>query len=354
MNKQKFIELLQNPQGIEPSELKALEDLIKNFPYCQAAHILLSKGTHEHGGMLAEQKLKTASAYTSDRKNLKNIILNLKSPENSQPGPSPSFKAPINNDQQPKNEKTLPKAVVLEPELVEAGPAIISLQEEPFKEDLFREIEDNLKKLHELRKKTGNFSRPLIISDDDTEETKEIPKAKKEVKADNLVSPAKSKKSPDKHIKEEAKEKSKTEEEPISTAKHYITSSRFEDILISGIEEKETTDADLLSGYLEYIKEKGVRYKKDKKAENDIIERFIREEPSIPQLSSDKIEKPQEDLASKGLKASKYPVSENFAKMMTRQGKTDKAIEIYKQLILKYPEKSTYFASQIENLTNNN
>lgn len=43
-------------------------------------------------------------------------------------------------------------------------------------------------------------------------------------------------------------------------------------------------------------------------------------------------------------------VTENLAAILVRQGKKDKAVEVYKKLILKIPEKKAYFATQIEEL----
>jgi TolA-binding protein len=42
--------------------------------------------------------------------------------------------------------------------------------------------------------------------------------------------------------------------------------------------------------------------------------------------------------------------TETLADIYATQGHKDKAIEIYEQLILKYPEKHIYFAAQIERL----
>jgi TolA-binding protein len=39
-----------------------------------------------------------------------------------------------------------------------------------------------------------------------------------------------------------------------------------------------------------------------------------------------------------------------LAQILTRQGKKDKAIEVYKKLIWKFPQKKAYFAAQIEDL----
>ena len=43
-------------------------------------------------------------------------------------------------------------------------------------------------------------------------------------------------------------------------------------------------------------------------------------------------------------------MTETLAKIYTKQGKTDKALEIYNTLLLKFPEKSSYFATLIQNL----
>jgi tetratricopeptide (TPR) repeat protein len=84
--------------------------------------------------------------------------------------------------------------------------------------------------------------------------------------------------------------------------------------------------------------------------QTEIIDQFIKTEPRITSASALDKEAPTKDLAEKSIKAPAELVSENLANIMRKQGKTDKAIEIYEKLMLKYPEKKSYFAEKIESL----
>lgn len=57
--------------------------------------------------------------------------------------------------------------------------------------------------------------------------------------------------------------------------------------------------------------------------------------------------------AEKSVQKSEQVASESLAKLLASQGHTEDAVSMYKQLSLLYPEKSVYFAVQIENLINN-
>ena len=79
-----------------------------------------------------------------------------------------------------------------------------------------------------------------------------------------------------------------------------------------------------------------------------IIERFIQEEPQIKPQSSDKLD--NENKARKSSEDSDELVTETLAIVYTEQMLYHKAIACYKKLLLKFPEKSRYFASKIEQL----
>lgn len=84
------------------------------------------------------------------------------------------------------------------------------------------------------------------------------------------------------------------------------------------------------------------------KKETQIIERFIQEEPQIKHPSGIKLN--NENKAKRSSEDKEELVTETLARIYTEQMLYHKAILTYKKLMLKFPEKSLYFAGQIEQL----
>ncbi|OOQ58481.1 hypothetical protein [Mucilaginibacter pedocola] len=84
------------------------------------------------------------------------------------------------------------------------------------------------------------------------------------------------------------------------------------------------------------------------KKEDVIIERFIHNDPQIKPLAADKLD--NENKARRSSEDQDAMVTETLARIYGDQMLYHKAIATYKKLMLKIPEKKTYFATQIEQL----
>jgi len=82
------------------------------------------------------------------------------------------------------------------------------------------------------------------------------------------------------------------------------------------------------------------------KKHGDLIDKFIKEKPSIKARKQKFYD--SELSARKSIVDEEDIVSETLANIYQDQGHYKKAINIYNKLILKFPEKSSYFAGQIE------
>ena len=69
-----LLQLLAHPAALGEADVRALEQLAAAFPYCQTAHLLLAKAAHDHGSMLAGQRLRRAATYAADRTRLRELI----------------------------------------------------------------------------------------------------------------------------------------------------------------------------------------------------------------------------------------------------------------------------------------
>jgi len=97
------------------------------------------------------------------------------------------------------------------------------------------------------------------------------------------------------------------------------------------------------------LEKKPKEVKAASKSTQDIIESFIKQNPSISK-PKDAAYKEEIELAARSLDEKYDFISETLAEINLRQGHTKKAIKIYEKLSLKYPEKSSYFAAQIEKI----
>ncbi|MBE8713941.1 hypothetical protein [Sphingobacterium hungaricum] len=93
------------------------------------------------------------------------------------------------------------------------------------------------------------------------------------------------------------------------------------------------------------VKQKTVEFTQVKKSD-EVIEKFIREEPQIHPPSPNALN--TENKARKSSEEQYTFVTETLANIYIEQGLYPKAIEVFKKLILRFPEKKSYFAHRIQ------
>ncbi len=82
----------------------------------------------------------------------------------------------------------------------------------------------------------------------------------------------------------------------------------------------------------------------------NLIEQFINNEPGV--IKADKPTSLKGDAAAGSIEESDSFITDTLAQIYVKQGLFAKAIYAYERLSLKYPEKSAYFAAQIEKIEN--
>ncbi len=104
-------------------------------------------------------------------------------------------------------------------------------------------------------------------------------------------------------------------------------------------------------GLIEEIKNSKKKIKPDgpkQKEQIEIIDQFIKTQPTISKPKT--VATTSEDLTDKVDIYGENIVSETLVEILLKQGKKEKAIEMLKKLIWKFPQKKAYFAAQIEEL----
>ena len=91
---------------------------------------------------------------------------------------------------------------------------------------------------------------------------------------------------------------------------------------------------------------KGLLLEEEKRKKAELIDKFIETSPKIPTLKGTIANTPAEPIKEE----STYLMTETLARVYLEQKKYQKAIQAYDILILKYPEKSSFFADRISDI----
>ena len=306
MNTKDFAYILQNPQHITSDQTCDLQKLIMRYPYFQSARALYLKGLKAQESYTYNQELKTTAAYITDRSILFDYITSEAFNQNeiSQiiKQNSEHLKAITVND---VDDISVNKSVTIDDALKQH----IKNTEGVLDPNLFEQKVKPQEVAHflSLPKNTPE----QVIIDIDAKHIEETPEEKLQIGK------------PLEFDKDETHSFSEwlkiTSFKPIERSESKSTSEEIKNV---------STNQDTI----------------DKSKKFELIDRFLENNPKIvPSKDIPKVDiKIDDKVAHDGL------MTETLARIYLEQNNYEKAIQSYKILSLKYPEKSGFFADQIK------
>ncbi len=339
MNKVQFISYVETPEKMSGNDSVLLNELLKNFPYFQTAHLLYAKSLHNISSIHYNNQLRVTAAYATDRKVLHRLITKQQGAEVVKI--SDTSTALIVKEI--LEEKKIEEAVIelIKEDVIENKiPAIIV--EEVIEQTIEVVQEEKVEAIKEEEKVE-------IIKPGSDELEKEYVSQiiDASIEIDILSTP----------LNQEKEEKQETVESNFvlnipdtSNKSKEDTSSALSD---SDIESLSFTDWLKYVNTGEKVVETPIVEQTTETTENqlsafELIDKFIKDEPKISRPKTDFFS--PVNMAKQSVAEDITFVSETLAKIYVLQGNYAKAIKAYENLRLKYPEKRLYFASQIKNL----
>ncbi|WP_281237829.1 MULTISPECIES: tetratricopeptide repeat protein [Flavobacterium] len=309
MNISSYNYLLNQPEEINEIQTVALEKVLDEFPYFQSARALRLKGLYNQNSYKYNFALKIAAAHTTDRSVLFNFIT------------SESFTA-IQKKTYEKKIQELLNITVIDSQIIEKE-EIPTIAATPLEQSILTSIKEatlNTENYHgitfEKAEIDKNIEQSILDSIKEATPTKneaETTEAEKKLEIGKPLDFSKSE---------------------THSFHQWLQISRIQPI----IRENPTENKRM-------AKEPIIDEDKKKKAE--LIDKFIETSPKIPPIKPGVVFTPNLDLNKED---NSYLMTETLAKVYLEQKKYQKAIQAYEILILKYPEKSSFFADRIKDI----
>jgi hypothetical protein len=284
--------------------------LSETFPYSQLLHVLSARASKDHGLESQQNQLQLAAVYSADRGILKHMMNHDGKDSEIPVTPSPAVASSTNAVQQHDHQNA------------KNNSTSITVDDKGDSDDLATQVIHDVNELYRTR---HNFEM-MFVDNPSVQLVKSNSSSGDE--------PAKSK-------RERIIELSKAlNAQPMTEGEEQQKAPRRR-----RLERKDIMDEIVLSkSKIEPANEK-------QKEQLEIIDQFIKTQPSISAAKEKPPHVPDGDLST--IKTGEFGdniVSETLVELLLKQGKKDKAIEVLKKLIWKFPQKKSYFAAQIEEL----
>ncbi|WP_378178759.1 hypothetical protein [Aquimarina sp. SS2-1] len=309
MNIKELTYLLQNPSLINKEQTENLEKIIQEFPYFQSTRALLLKGLKGQESFRYNQELKTTAAYTTDRGILFDFITSKlfeKNTADSVIEKKNNIDIDVVDAQEVKvlSRISLDDAVDMKMEEAEEvlNPALFSSKED----DISRNI---------------SIAETIIKQSEKESSTEENPSNKNAVKESEIYKPF------------------DFDRKEAHSFTEWLKLTSLQPIDQNAEEKK-----DVLLKNEDNNQQNQVNKTPDQEHKFNLIDEFISNNPKIKPAEKSA---PVRNLANENMVAPDELMTETLARVYLAQKKYKKAIQAYKILILKNPEKSGFFADQI-------
>jgi hypothetical protein len=353
--------LINHPEVIGRDQLNDLEQLSREYPFSPVFPQLYLKGLAIHDPITFEKKLKQYAYRVPNRSQLYalvNSVSNDEQPQDKDTENTPTAGKEISdlNDKNNLDDNNTSDSDVTNAAVENIN--IITVQEETVVDDL--EVDTNSKLDHAELDDSDQDEVQLESNEDISDEVShnEIDGLERDILA-HAVSSSIFLEVDEAEFTDEL-QGNVNQEKDIQRGKdsdayiELLTSTSDEIEEVDHFEEESETDA-LESG--QQINTSG------KKSFTGWMSSFIEEEKDSTSIKKKvdfkekhRLEKPVQSFfspvekAKESLDESRLPVSETLAKIYEAQGNYPKSIEAYEKLLLKFPEKKSFFALQIESL----
>ncbi len=348
MNKQRFIDIIREEDHIEPSDLESLKVMADQYPFSQVLHTLIVKGATDLNRDEAKVFLPKAAMYTTDRQVLRSILQTPRTIRKAKNIPVKEPEVSKAPEKQPETTRETPKAeqqVTVEP--APQKPIADTPVGQRSSENLRHELMASLKELMNSKKVFfASLKRNTPIKSTLKTSVKKVSKESANKTPTKTAAQKKAAKTASKTSKKTTTTSTKAKKPAVAKAATQATKAKPRVAAKDSAKKSEKAS----------VKKSVAAHKPlAQKEQLKLIDDFIKKQPSLTAGNEDRLRaetaKAMQDLSLKSVEFGEDLVSENLARILGEQGKTQKAIDIYKKLIWKFPQKKAYFASQIEKLT---
>lgn len=326
MQAAELVKYIHNPALLDKQSVDQLQKLAKDFPYFQAAHMLLSIASKKWDASVYQQSLKKTAIVATNRAHLFQLIHQLE--ETALP-----------------EEKTLPVEKIALDEKTTANEPL--KKEDTYQEDSHQELD--ILKAAEIASEVVN--EPVLEKEKPVLNAEQI--LEKEIESHVVAAFVEKEilKTPELHRPKAPTEEPENFTDWLSFLKKN-NGQPYTEIEVQVNKEKQKTQQAVSES------EKTSEPTKDplqarKQKNKAIIDKIIESSPGLIRQKEEQKFYTPDIKAKESLLENEHLVTETLARIYALQGSVNKAVRAYEILSLKFPQKSAYFATLIQKLKNN-